>query len=408
MILKTYLTGVFALMYNLCKGEKMKISNLFKDEYQCMFLKETDVLLGKKFLKLEIDAKNFSDEKFMEYLKYRHVTICFEKKGVGTLVFSNQVSENVFDVLQKKYKEFPAYYFWASDTLGNFKIVKDGKIQRKFASKGYVYDGLVSSEEQVLGKPCEYEIQNNKIYKTKYDEYTIKISRQEMGEIFDFYVPLKRDEDIEFDSINFYYNLSQGNMNYAMENFSRPEFLQSLFHVGGTHEFDYTKPLIIFKQKNILRFAFFKDKLLKFNVKNAKKLLNLGIFDKLDEKLKKSNLFYNPYYLTDFNFASYFSNALIETFHIEENYETSYSRYLNWSNSEGEYIGKTSSIFYFHAEFIDGNFVLNLYSILKNGESVQPQFVAKLEGFEINKMRVFYNQILDYIFDDDLAEKLKN
>ena len=189
-----------------------------------------------------------------------------------------------------------------------------------------------------------------------YDEYTIKISKKEMGEIFDFYVPLSRDEDIKFDSINFYYNIDQGNMKYSMENFSKPEFLQSLFHVGENHEFEKTKPLIIFKQKNILRFALFKNKYLKFNVKNVKKLLNLGIFNKLDEKLTKTNLFYKPYYLSDFNFASYFADALIEAFRVEENYETSYSSYLNWGGSEGEYIGKRSSIFYFSAQFIDGNF----------------------------------------------------
>ena len=84
----------------------MKINNLFKDEYQCMFLQETDISLGKKFLELKIDTKNFDDEKFLEYLKYRELVICFEKKGKGTLVFSNLISDNPFDVLQKKYKEF--------------------------------------------------------------------------------------------------------------------------------------------------------------------------------------------------------------------------------------------------------------------------------------------------------------
>ena len=386
----------------------MKINNLFKDEYQCMFLQETDISLGKKFLELKIDTKNFDDEKFLEYLKYRELVLCFEKKGKGTLVFSNLISDNPFDVLQKKYKELPSYYFWASDTLGNFKILKDGKIQRKFASKGYIRDGLVSSEEQVLGKePCEYEIKNNKIYKTKYDEYTIKISKKEMGEIFDFYVPLNRDEDIKFDSVKIYYNIDKGNMKFAMENFSKPEFLQSLIHVGENKTYEFTKPLLIFKQKNILRFAFFKNKYLKSDIKNAKKLLNLGIFGKLNEKLTKTNLFYNPYYLSDHDFASYFSDAIIEALRVENNYKTSYSEYLEWGGGEGEYIGNVSSIFYFSAHFIDNKFSIKIFAILKNGNAVSHEEIAELKSFNQKDVIVFYNKILDYIFDDNISNYLE-
>lgn len=382
----------------------MKLNNLFKDEYQCMFLSETNINLGKKYYEVKIDSNNFDDEKFLQYIKYRGLTIVFEKTDVGTLVFSNVVAYNPFEMLQKKYKENASYYFWASDTLGNFKILKDGKIQRKFASKGYFYDNIISSEEQVLGTPCEYEIKNNKIYKMKYNEYTVKISKKEMGEIFDFYIPLNRDEDIKFDSIKIYYNID--NMKYSTNNFLSSEFLQTLIHVGKNKEYEYTKPLLIFKQKNILRFAFFKNKCLKSNIKNAKNLLNLGFFNKLDKKLTKTDLFYLPYYLGDYIFASHFSDAIIEALKPEENYKTTYSEYLELSNSEGEYIGKESSIFYFSAEFIDGKFNLKIYSILKNGNSLNHEFVAEINNFEKNSLIIFYNQILDYIFDDNIADKL--
>lgn len=384
----------------------MKINNLFKDEYQCMFLNETNISLGKKYKELKIPTENFSDDKFLEYIKYRYVTVCFEKKGVGTLVFSNHIADNPFDILQKKYKEFPAYYFWASDTLGNFKILKDGKIQRKIASKGYVRDGFIGSEEQVIGKPCEYEIQNGKVYKMKYDEYTIKISKDEMAKMFDYYVPLNRNEDIVFDSIKLYYNIDHGNLKYELKDFPDAKFSQALIHIGKNYDYEFTKPLIIFKQKNILRSTFFKNKYSKFNLKNVKKLLKLGLFDKIDEKLRKTDLFFKPRFLMDYNFVSLFLDAITESLLPGEDYKTTYSEYRISFDEPGEYILKTSSIFYFSAEFIEGKFNIKIYSMMKNGKPVSNEFVAELNGFEKNELLVFYNQILDYIFDDNLAEYL--
>jgi hypothetical protein len=197
-------------------------------------------------------------------------------------------------------------------------------------------------------------------------------------------------------------------MKFAMENFSRPEFLQSLIHVGKNQNYEYTKPLLIFKQKNILRFAFFKNKQFKNHIKNAKKLLNMGIFGKFDEKLTKTNLFYKPAYLSDSDFIYSFVDAIIESIRVESNYKTTYSDYQNIVAEDGEYIGKASSIFYFSAEFIDGKFTLKMYAILKNGREVSHDFVAELKGFEEADIIDFYNQILDYIFDDNVAEYLKN
>lgn len=384
----------------------MIINNLIKDEYQCMFLKDTNIKLGRRFHEVQIDASNFDDDKFLDYLKYRDITICFEKDGVGSLVFSNMIPDNPFEILQKSYRDLPSYYFWGSDTLSNFKILKDGKIQRKFAGKGYIKDGFVASEEQVLGKPCEYELKKNKIYKMTYNEYSVKISRQEMYEIFDFYVPFKRDENIKFDRIKFFVCVEGSNLKFSMENFSKPEFLQSLIHVGDNFEFESTKPLLIFKQTNVLRFAYFKDKCIARNIKNSKKLLNMGIFDKFNNKLTKTDLFFKPYYLTDYNFISYFADAIIESARIEENYKTTYSNYQNAFSTEGEYIGSESSLFYFIIQFIDGKLCVKMFAVLKNGIPVNHEFVAELNGFKKGDMIVFYQQVLDYIFGDNFAEKL--
>lgn len=112
------------------------------------------------------------------------------EKG-GSLIFVGDETDDLFQILQKHYSNNTSYVFKGNETGGYFKILKDGKIQRKIASFLKI-NGVVNYPE-TRGKPCEYEIERNKIYKmdmnATYAKDIIKdFYQKEVLDLFDYYV----------------------------------------------------------------------------------------------------------------------------------------------------------------------------------------------------------------------------
>ena len=168
---------------------------------------------------------------------------------------------------QDTFKENRLFYFWANDSFAYMKTLFGGNIQRKIASYGWFNDHTTSTEEQTLGKePLEYEVEKGHVYKVTMDE-RMKFSKSDMLEIFDYYIKLDRNQDIEFDSVELYFNFKSLNAEWSMQSYSKPEFLQSLIHVKKNYKSEFTVPYLVFEDKETFTGGF-KDKAYAIDVIN--------------------------------------------------------------------------------------------------------------------------------------------
>ena len=96
------------------------------------------------------------------------MVLVLELESGHSVVFAQIMFEKPFNLLQKKYKDQQSYYFMANESVACFKILQDGKITRKVSSYGFIRDNTISWEEQTIGKPSQFELERNKVYKLKY------------------------------------------------------------------------------------------------------------------------------------------------------------------------------------------------------------------------------------------------
>lgn len=385
----------------------MKLNTLFCENFECYYLQRTDVELGKMYKKLNYSVEDFSDDELVRLLKFRQVVLKLTKQNFGTLVITLNAMNSVFDYLQKKYKEDRSFYFWGTNTFANFKILEAGKIQRKIASRGWFNNHTTSSEEQVLGKtPCEYETQHNHIYKIKSDEF-LKFSKETLLDIFDFYVKINREESIDFDSFEIFYNIDTLNVDWGMQYFSKPEFTQSLIHLRKSYTVEFTVPIVIFEDTECLRFRNLKNKCKINEIKSARNLLKLNIFNIHKKTYIKSNEFFRLFLMNHGEFLSTLADVIIEATKLKEDERVDPLRQLICSG-EGEFIPSKTSLIYFAVRFDEGKTAVDFYSLMKSGKEEQKKFICTANSFEKEELMLVYNQLLDYILEQNICEKMNN
>lgn len=381
----------------------MKLNALFKDQFQCMYLPFEDVEMGKNTIRLNFSKSEIESLDLIKVLKYREVVLKLTKKGFGTLVLSLFNADAPYEFLQKKYKETRLFYFWANNSLAYMKTLFGGRIQRKIASYGWFNDHTTSSEEQTLGKePLEYEVEKGHVYKVTMDKRMV-FTKQDLFEIFDYYVKLDRDENIDFDNVELYYNLNSLNLDWSMQYFSKPEFLQSLIHVRKNYKADFSVPFILFEDKETLRANPLKAKYEISKMKSAKNILRLGIFGAGRKSMIPSYVFFRP---TRFGIGSFvfdLAQSVIQALKIKDD-EPSSGICIN--PPEGEFIPATTSLVYFIVCFEDDGVKLEFYSLMKCGKSKNHEFICKLNAFNKDDLFVCYNQILDYVLEQNIVAKL--
>lgn len=86
-----------------------------------------------------------------------------EINGLGSFVFTNHHRSDLFLNLQRKFPGVTSYVFASDGPGGYFKILKDGRIQRKIAS--YMWSEGMGSYAETRGAPCTYELDTGHVFK---------------------------------------------------------------------------------------------------------------------------------------------------------------------------------------------------------------------------------------------------
>lgn len=118
-----------------------------------------------------------------------------EVNGLGSFVFTNHRRSDLFLNLQRKYPGVTSYVFASDGPGGYFKILKDGRIQRKIAS--YMWSEGIGSYAETRGAPCTYELETGHVFKIDpkarhLREMMPDFTKREVLDLFDYYVGLKR------------------------------------------------------------------------------------------------------------------------------------------------------------------------------------------------------------------------
>ena len=133
--------------------------------------------------------------------------VVIELDGLGSFVFTRHKRSDLFLNLQKRFRETTNYVFCASDTGGYFKILKDGRIQRKIASN-MISDGIGNNPE-TRGEPCAYELETGHIFKINYKAGYLRdmlsdFTRLEVLALFDYYIGMKNFKAENVQRVLFY------------------------------------------------------------------------------------------------------------------------------------------------------------------------------------------------------------
>lgn len=376
------------------------------DEFFCMVLNETNLMFSKKFKRLDIDASVLSVADVLTYINFREMFLSVEFENGKSVVITNAYIDTPFEYLQKKYKEQRAYFFMANSNMACFKIFDNGKISRKVSSYGKIKNGKISMEEQTIGAPCEYEVETNKVYKMKYDTRAIDLCKADIFKMIDFYVGFENLEDSKIKSKKLYVCTESKNLPFAMETFSKPEYLQSLLHVGGSDSVcEYTYPFIVYQAKNTLLYSVFKRRYHLSEVRSAKKLLKINLFNAHKDKLKCDDCRgFDIFSISDF--VCSLSTCVQETRCPFDKYQTVATQVLNSFDKPKEYIVQNSHLFYFVNEFKSNKFSITVYCIMKNGKEQKAQNVATLDEFDSSSVNLFYEKIVDYCLNQNISNLL--
>lgn len=121
--------------------------------------------------------------------------VILELENLGSFVFTNHHRSNLFQNLQRKFSDCTSYVFISDGPGGYFKILKDGRIQRKIASY-MCFEGMGSYAE-TRGTPCSYELESGHIFKVDpkarhLREMMPDFTKREVLDLFDYYVGLDR------------------------------------------------------------------------------------------------------------------------------------------------------------------------------------------------------------------------
>ena len=385
------------MLYNfLYKGEKMKLNQLFENQFQCMFYDICDIDFGKKLQKVDINPQNLSSVDLIRLLKCQEICLKLVKDGVGTLIVSKYVFDLPYNILQKKYKDSKGFYFWGCDGLAYFKLVKDGKIQRKIASRGWFNNHTTLSEEQVIGKePCEYEIHTNHTYKMKAHEFMV-FTKKTLLDMFDFYVPFNRNEEIDFDLIEVFASESESDCGYSIQSFQKPEFLQSLIHLSKDYYAETTVPIVIFEDTECFKISTFSQKCVMNKIKSAKHLLGLKLFNAKKDVCIKSNRILKPVKLSFDNFLWEMNHA-IKSALLNEIKDVGSGLVIDFRKEGGEFIPATTSLIYIMTHYNQSGISFEFYSLMNNGIQQNKTFLCKVDSFEKTALTEAYDKIVGYL-----------
>ena len=118
-----------------------------------------------------------------------------EVNGLGSFVFTNHHRSDLFLNLQRKFPVVTSYVFASDGPGGYFKILKDGRIQRKIAS--YMWSEGMGSYAETRGAPCAYELETGHVFKVDpkarhLREMMPDFTKREVLDLFDYYVGLNR------------------------------------------------------------------------------------------------------------------------------------------------------------------------------------------------------------------------
>lgn len=118
-----------------------------------------------------------------------------EVNDLGSFVFTNHYHSAVFQNLQRKFPNVISYVFASDGSGGYFKILKDGRIQRKIAS--YMFFEGMGSYAECRGAPCAYELENGHVFKVDLKAQHLRemlpdFTKREVLNLFDYYVGFDR------------------------------------------------------------------------------------------------------------------------------------------------------------------------------------------------------------------------
>lgn len=203
------------------EAKNNQITELLEHEFFVMFIPAFSIFQDSECYKLSyhypnlyadkscyrLESSDSIDTQYYQECLRENKLVVFEVRNLGSLIFTNFQTSNVFQILQKHYKEYTNYVFQATDDYGYFKILKNGVISRKIASHGEI-NGIISAAE-VRGKPCEYEIENNRIYKIDMQAQWAKdmlkdFKKKEVFALFDYYVGFEKIDKNEIHNITVY------------------------------------------------------------------------------------------------------------------------------------------------------------------------------------------------------------
>lgn len=121
--------------------------------------------------------------------------VILELDGLGSFVFTNHYHSALFQNLQRRFPGVTSYVFCSDGPGGYFKILKDGRIQRKVAS--YMFFEGMGSYAETRGVPCTYELGTGHIFKIDPKAQHLRemmpdFTKREVLDLFDYYVGLDR------------------------------------------------------------------------------------------------------------------------------------------------------------------------------------------------------------------------
>ncbi len=203
------------------KKYKNELIELFDNNFNVMFIPTYPIFNNEDKIKLKYPYYNANKYTCIkEDYVFHHFDTQYYTKGMkegkcviveindlGSLIFTNHVNSDLFLILQRDYRDYTNFVFEGNRTDGYFKILEDGKIRRKIASH-LKMEGIHNNPE-TRGKPCEYEITHQKIWKVdhkaKYMDDMIKgFNKKEIMKLFDYYVGLEYLDNSKINTIKIY------------------------------------------------------------------------------------------------------------------------------------------------------------------------------------------------------------
>lgn len=185
------------------------LKDMIKNDFNLMFIPKMDIWGGQETIrlkyafdnareytcsKIEHSMESFDPEYYIKCTKSSKAVI-IEIKDLGSFIFTDHPHSDLFLILQRDFPEVTSYVFCGNTDGGYFKILQNGKIQRKIASF-LCMDGIRNYPE-TRGKPCRYEIETGHIYKADLKARHMKdcikgFTCKEVLDLFDYYVGLDR------------------------------------------------------------------------------------------------------------------------------------------------------------------------------------------------------------------------